>query len=184
MLARQSNRNMPLWTIIENSARFPSHQPTTLLGIMKKLISLFILLSAMCCSAVAHTQSVEEADPGFVLLDVLLYRPLGFVATVIGTGAFIGLSPLTAFASIPEPHDAFLKTSKILILAPAAYTFIRPLGDRDFPYYVPSYKYKPVTTHSNVETYNTTATPSQRPVAPAVPNVQPQQLYPYTGKGL
>ena len=94
---------------------------------MKKLISFFILLSVMCCSAVAHSQSVEEIDPGFVILDVLFYRPLGLAATIIGTGVFIGLSPLTAFASIPEPHDAFAKTGKILILAPAAYTFIRPV---------------------------------------------------------
>ena len=175
---------MPLWIIIENWTRFPSHQPTTLQGIMKKLISFFILLSAMCCSAVAHSQSVEENDPGFVLLDVLFYRPLGLVATVIGTGAFIGLSPLTAFASIPEPHDAFLKTSKILILAPAAYTFIRPLGDRDFPYHVPPYKHKPVATQNNVETYKSAVPPIQSPVTPAIPTAQPQLLYPDTGKGL
>lgn len=138
----------------------------------------------MCCSAVAHSQSVEEADPGFVLLDVLFYRPLGLVATVIGTGAFIGLSPLTAFASIPEPHDAFLKTSKILILAPAAYTFIRPLGDRDFPYHVSPYKHKPVATQNNVEPYKNTAIPKQSTVTPAVPDVQSPQGYPDTSNGL
>lgn len=151
---------------------------------MKKLISLFILLSVMCCSAVAHSQSVEESDPGFVLLDVLLYRPVGLVVTVIGTGVFVGMSPLTALASIPVPHDAFVKTSKILILAPANYTFIRPLGDRDFPYHVPPYRYKPVATPNNVEPYNMTVTPGQRPVAPAVPDVQSLQRYPDTGKGL
>ena len=113
---------------------------------MKKLISFVILLSIMFCTAVAHSQSVEETDPGFVLLDVLLYRPVGFAVTIIGAGAFIGLSPLTALASIPAPHDAFLKTSKILILAPGAYTFIRPLGNRDFPYHVPPYNYKPLAT--------------------------------------
>ena len=117
------------------------------------------------CSA--HRKSVEEVDPGFVILDVLLYRPVGLLVTVIGTGAFIGLSPLTALASIPEPHDAFAKTSKILILAPGAYTFIRPIGDRDFPYHVPQYKHKPVATHNNVEPYNMTVTPEQRPVTPS-----------------
>ena len=145
---------------------------------MKKLIRFVILLSVMCCSAVAHSQSVEETDPGFVLLDVLLYRPLGLVATVIGTGAFIGLSPLTALASIPEPHDAFAKTGKILILAPGAYTFIRPGGDRDFPYHVPPYKHKPAATHKNA------VIPKQRPVTPATPDVQSPQRYPDTGKGL
>ena len=125
---------------------------------MKKLIRFVILLSIIFCSAVVHSQSAEETDPGFVLLDVLLYRPVGFAVTIIGTGAFIGLSPLTALASIPAPHDAFLKTSNILILTPAAYTFIRPLGDRDFPYHAPPYKNKPVATSSNAEPRNMTAT--------------------------
>ena len=145
---------------------------------MKKLISFVILLSVMCCSAGARSQSVEETDPGFVLLDVLLYRPAGLAVTIIGTGAFIGLSPLTALASIPEPHDAFAKTGKILILAPAAYTFVRPIGDRDFPYHAPPYKHKPVATHKNA------VIPKQRPVTPIVPDVQPPQRYPATGKGL
>ena len=138
----------------------------------------------MSCSTVPPSQSVEEVDPGFVILDVLLYRPVGFAVTVIGTGAFIGLSPLTALASIPEPHDAFAKTAKILILAPGAYTFIRPIGDRAVPYHVPPYKYKPVATPNNVETYNMTVTPEQRPVTPTVPYAQPPLRYPDTGKGL
>jgi hypothetical protein len=146
---------------------------------MKKLISYFILLSVMCCSAVAYSQSVEEVDPGFVILDVLLYRPVGFAVTIIGTGAFIGLSPLTALASIPEPHDAFAKTGKILILAPGAYTFIRPVGDRDFPYHAPPYKYAPVATQNDVDPYKNATIPKQYPVTPAVPDVQ--QHYPDTG---
>ena len=151
---------------------------------MKKFARFFVLLSVLCCSAAAHSQSVEEIDPGFVILDVLLYRPLGLAATVIGTGMFIGLSPLTAFASIPEPHDAFAKTGKILILAPAGYTFIRPIGDRDFPYHVQPYKHKPAASYTNFETHNSTVTPGQRPVAPTIPDVQPPQYYPDTDKGL
>ena len=144
---------------------------------MKKLISAVILLSAICCSAVTHSQSVEQADPGFVLLDVLLYRPVGFAATIVGTAFFIGLSPLTAFASIPEPHDAFAKTSNILIVAPAAYTFVRPIGDRDFPYHGPQRKNKPVAAQNNA------VIPKQRPVPPALPNVQPPQSHPGYGGG-
>lgn len=138
----------------------------------------------MSCSAVAQPQSVKKADPGFVIMDILLYRPVGLLATVIGTVAFIGISPLTALASIPEPHDAFTETGKILILAPAAYTFIRPVGDRDFPYHAPRYKRKPVATHNNAETNNMAVTPGQQPVTPAIPDMQPPQRYPDTGKGL
>jgi hypothetical protein len=145
---------------------------------MKKLISFVILFSVAYCSTVAHSQSVTQADPGFVLLDVLFYRPVGLAATVIGTGVFIGLSPLTALASIPKPHDAFAKTANILILAPGAYTFIRPLGDREFPYHAPPYIYKPLGTNQN------NVIPKQRPVTPTVPDVQLQQSTPDAVQGL
>ena len=152
---------------------------------MKKLISFFILLSVMCCSSVVHSQSVEQTDPGFVLLDVLLYRPVGLAATIIGTGLFIGMSPLTALASIPKPHDAFVKTSNILILAPGNYTFVRPVGDRSFPYHASPYKHKQVATPNTVEPSKNTVIPRQRPVTPAAPDVQsPPQRYPGTGSGL
>jgi hypothetical protein len=39
---------------------------------------------------------------------------------------------LTAFASIPAPHDAFQKTFNVLVAAPGIYTFVRPVGDRRF----------------------------------------------------
>ena len=151
---------------------------------MKKLISLFALLSIISCSTIPHSQSVEEVEPGFVIWDVLFYRPVGLIATVIGTGVYIGISPLTALASIPPPHDAFVKTGKILILSPAVYTFVRPIGDRDFPYHVPPYRHKPVARQNNVEPYNMSVTPGQRPVVPAVPKTQPPQRYPAAGKGL
>lgn len=140
---------------------------------MKKLTGFFILVSIISCSTVAHSQDVEEVQPGFVLLDVLLYRPLGLAATIIGTGLYIGISPLTAFASIPEPHDAFVKTSKILILLPANYTFVRPLGDRSFPYRPPQGKYRPVERQSYAEIYNMAVKPEQRPVPSKTPGVQP-----------
>jgi hypothetical protein len=150
---------------------------------MKKLIRIFVLLPVLCCSAVAHSQSVEETDPGVVVLEIWLYRPVGFAVTIIGAGAFIGLSPLTALSSIPEPHDAFAKTAGILILAPAAYTFIRPIGNRDFPYHVTPYRHKLPATPNRIETHTMPATPGQRPIAPPRPDEQ-QPHYPETGKGL
>jgi hypothetical protein len=151
---------------------------------MKKLIGFFILVSITSCSTVPQSQRVEEVQPGFVILDVLLYRPVGLIATVIGTGAFIGMSPLTALASIPAPHDAFVKTGKILILSPASYTFIRPVGDRSFPYNLPQYKHRPIARQNNVEPYKNAVIPKQRPVTPTVPYAQPPLRYPDTGKGL
>lgn len=140
---------------------------------MKKLTGFFILVSIISCSTVAHSQDVEEVQPGYVMLDVLLYRPAGLAATIIGTGLYIGISPLTALASIPEPHDAFVKTGKILILMPVNYTFVRPLGDRSFPYWPPQDKHRPVARQSDAETYNMAVKPGQRPVPPKAPGVQP-----------
>ena len=145
---------------------------------MKKLISFIILVSITSCSTVPHSQNVEEVQPGFVILDVLFYRPVGLIATVIGTAAYIGISPLTALASIPAPHDAFVKTGKILILSPAAYTFIRPLGNRDFPYHMPEYKHRPVAAQNKVvEPYKKAVIPQPPSLAPAVPDAQSPQLY-------
>ena len=56
------------------------------------------------------------------------------------------MSPLVGLASIPEPHDAFAQTSDILFVAPATYTFIRPIGDRDFPFVAPPLSHQLVTT--------------------------------------
>lgn len=145
---------------------------------MKKIISFVILLSITSCFTAAHAASIEESDPGFVILDVLLYRPLGLVTTVIGTAVFIGLSPLTALASIPEPHDAFDKTSKILVLGPGAYTFIRPLGNRDFPYRMQMHTDKAQLTHSTTHD-NTNVAPHPPALTPTAPVVQP-----YYGPGL
>jgi len=71
----------------------------------------------------------EDYDKSFIPMDLLIYRPLGLLSTIVGTAVFIGVSPFTALATIPEPHNAFHKTANIFIVAPANYTFSRPLGD-------------------------------------------------------
>ncbi len=77
----------------------------------------------------SRTYRPDDYDKSFIPLDLLIYRPLGLLTTVVGTAVFIGVSPFTALASIPAPHDAFHKTANIFIVAPANYTFSRPLGD-------------------------------------------------------
>lgn len=70
----------------------------------------------------------SSVDAGSVLVDVVIARPLGLVGTIAGAGLFLGLAPLTALASIPEPHDAFGQVGEVLVGAPAAFTFERPVG--------------------------------------------------------
>lgn len=72
----------------------------------------------------------NHPDPGWVLVDILLYRPAGLVATVAGAGVFVAMAPLTALAQTVPPHDAFDKTAEILIGIPGHFTFVRPLGAR------------------------------------------------------
>lgn len=55
--------------------------------------------------------------------DVLLLRPLGIVATVLGSAAFVVSLPFSALGgNVGQAADK-------LVAEPAAYTFKRPLGE-------------------------------------------------------
>ncbi len=90
----------------------------------RKILMLFILILVNLNPA----QAQNQAPSGIFLIDIVLFRPVGLAATVAGTAVFIALSPLTAFANIPKPHNAFDKTAQFLIQQPAKFTFERPLG--------------------------------------------------------
>lgn len=77
-----------------------------------------------------HLATVETQG-----LDTVLDIPLrlgGFVATVIGTGLFIGTSPITGLMTALPPHNAIEKTAEFLIVRPANYTFVRPTGSSNY----------------------------------------------------
>jgi len=88
----------------------------------KKGLSLLLLTCSLAVSA------GETLDAGTNILDIVFYRPLGLAATLAGTGLLVGIAPLTAFASISPPHDAVYRAAGILVVAPAKFTFDRPLG--------------------------------------------------------
>lgn len=67
--------------------------------------------------------------PGDALVDLIAYRPIGLIGTVVGAAGFLVLSPFTGLASIAPPHDAMGKASELLVMTPAAFTFKRPFGD-------------------------------------------------------
>lgn len=91
---------------------------------MKTKPIVFALL--MVCAPLV--QGDDRISQGLPLFDILLYRPLGLVATIAGSAIFAATSPLTAFANISPPHDAFEIAGGILVVAPAKFTFDRPLG--------------------------------------------------------
>lgn len=73
-------------------------------------------------------QDALEGKPsaGAMAFDLLLVRPVGLVATVLGAGLFVVQIPLSLIQGTP-PSDPAQK----LVVEPAEFTFKRPLGVMD-----------------------------------------------------
>lgn len=64
----------------------------------------------------------EGTDPALMVFDLLLVRPAGIGATILGTAVFVVALPFSlAAGNTGESFDHLMK-------APAQYTFHRPLG--------------------------------------------------------
>ncbi|HEU0198594.1 MAG TPA: hypothetical protein VFQ88_15450 [Nevskiaceae bacterium] len=74
--------------------------------------------------ATSSIANVNSPAAGAMIFDLLLVRPLGLVATALGTGLFIVNLPLSVFEK-NAPAQPFQK----LVVDPARFTFTRPLGD-------------------------------------------------------
>lgn len=88
------------------------------------------LLAAMMLSnatpALAQRAEPVTGDRGTdMAVDLILVRPLGIAATVIGTAGFLIALPFTV------PTGSAGETAREWIGAPLEYTFNRPLGDFD-----------------------------------------------------
>ncbi|MFN2427481.1 MAG: hypothetical protein ABR587_13655 [Candidatus Binatia bacterium] len=90
------------------------------------------LLLATASIATASGQQIyverpdDETSGASIAADVIVVRPLSFVATVLGTTVFFLGLPFAAMAGDLETPG------RVLVQEPAAYTFKRPLGDLDF----------------------------------------------------
>ncbi|MDP9141913.1 MAG: hypothetical protein M3O62_14110 [Pseudomonadota bacterium] len=92
-----------------------------------KLIAAAAAFSLVASSALAQTDSVDEAPSAAAMtVDLLIVRPLGLVASVLGIGLFVVQLPF-AVLSGDMPSDPANK----LVVAPLAYTFTRPLGEME-----------------------------------------------------
>jgi hypothetical protein len=88
-------------------------------------LSLVLFLAASLPGvALADETNVDTGSGGAtVIFDLLILRPVGFIATVAGTAFYIITAPFT----LPTGN---IKTSyRNLVEAPAAYTFTRGLGE-------------------------------------------------------
>lgn len=84
-----------------------------------KIIILLLTVSLSTTSLSAK----DLPTSGEMVIDLVLARPLGIVATVIGTSFFIIATPFTLLSG------TWKQSGKKLVLYPAKYTFTRGLGD-------------------------------------------------------
>jgi hypothetical protein len=87
-------------------------------------LSLAVFLTvSLPNTALADERGTEIGDDVAIILDLLILRPVGLVATVGGTLIFIGSLPISL------PTGSVGKTFRALMVRPASYTFWRSLGE-------------------------------------------------------
>ena len=92
------------------------------------LLATLMLLTSIMVSAEEMTTTYQQAQPEYMVADALLLRPMGLAATAIGTAVFIISLPFGLITgSVDQAADA-------LVVEPARYTFVRPLGQTDSYY--------------------------------------------------
>ena len=72
-----------------------------------------------------RSASPRDVDPGVVAADALVVRPVGLAATAVGAAVFVVALPFAALSGDVN------RTGRILVGAPARFTFQRRLGDFD-----------------------------------------------------
>jgi hypothetical protein len=96
----------------------------------RKLMSYFVAIMLAVTSTVYvsganaayYGQEEEAPTAGTMLADTVMVRPLTLVGTVVGTVAFVITLPFSALGgNVGE-------AGQILVVDPAKYTFVRPLG--------------------------------------------------------
>jgi len=96
--------------------------------IAKKFLVIFMIsvfLIAPVASTALADEYFEKEDPSGALMifDVIMVRPIGIVATVVGSVFYVISLP---FSLLGENSD---EAGQALVKDPAAYTFSRPLGE-------------------------------------------------------
>lgn len=95
----------------------------------RKLLTYFLAftlaLSNIMFSAnvAAYERVADEPTAGTMLADTFMVRPFMLVGTILGTATFIVTLPFSLLGgNVGE-------AGKTLVVDPAAYTFVRPLGE-------------------------------------------------------
>src|SRR5206468_12762489 len=73
----------------------------------------------------SYTARTEDVSAEAIIADGLLMRPGGIIATVLGTAVFVVTLPFSI------PTRSVDKAAQKLVVDPARFTFVRPLGQID-----------------------------------------------------
>ncbi len=88
----------------------------------KRLIAAFIALTLISTSVPALAEDTAYVATAMAA-DVIVARPVGLVAIVLGTAVFIVALPFAAISGSVEP------VARTLVAEPSKFTFTRPVGD-------------------------------------------------------
>ncbi len=94
---------------------------------MKTKLITAVCAAAIGCLSTTSARAYTQSDPTTVAADALLGRPLCFAATVVGSAIFVVALPVALTSK--SVHS----TAQALVVKPARATFVRPLGDFDYP---------------------------------------------------
>ena len=87
--------------------------------------ALLVVQAAPALADVTNISGNIEAEHEVpVILDALILRPVGMIVTGLGAGMFCMIAPIMA---ITRPTDLG-KPFRALVIAPARYTWVDPLG--------------------------------------------------------
>jgi hypothetical protein len=97
---------------------------------MALIMAMLLLYATSLVHAAADTYTDRRSDDvsaESILVDGLLLRPAGILATVVGSVAFVVTLPFSI------PTRSVDKVAQKLVVDPARFTFVRPLGQIESP---------------------------------------------------
>jgi len=96
---------------------------------MQSGVALLVAILLLCATSLVqaaddtyYTARAENVSAESIIADGLLLRPGGLIATVVGSAVFVITLPFSI------PTKSVDKAAQKLIVDPAKYTFVRPLG--------------------------------------------------------
>jgi hypothetical protein len=108
----------------------------------KKFLLIFLTFSLVVGSLYSPGWAEEyfgKDDPvaqGWSALDLLVARPLGFAAAVVGSGIFVVALPITGTVDIVSvisgtPAHAIGDSARMFMLSPLKFSFVREFPDEN-----------------------------------------------------